>query len=157
MSEYQIAQINIAKARDTLDSEVMRGFVERLDEINALADNSPGFVWRLQTEDGDATGIQAFEDPNIIVNMSVWEDISDLQNFVYKSNHIELIRDRSAWFDKISEVHQALWWLEKGHIPNVEEGKQRLQHLQQHGPSETAFTFAKKMARPSAPSPDLLA
>lgn len=96
MAKYQLAQINIAKARDAMDSETMQGFVDRLDEINALADKSTGFVWRLQTEDGDATSIQAFEDPTLIVNMSVWENIDSLRNFVYKSIHVELVRDRDA-------------------------------------------------------------
>jgi len=140
---YQIAQINIAQAQDSMDSETMKGFVERLDEINALADKSEGFVWRLETEEGDATAIQAFDDPLMIVNMSVWEDIESLKNYVYKSMHVELIRDRDAWFNKITKIHQALWWIPKDHIPSVEEGKEKLNHLQQHGPGEGAFTFAK--------------
>ena len=143
MSKYQLAQINIAKARDTMDSETMKGFVDRLDEINDLADSQPGFIWRLQTEDGDATSIQAFDDPSLIVNMSVWADIDSLKNFVYKSIHIELVRDRDAWFSKMLQVHQALWWVPANHIPSIEEGKIRLQHLEDNGPSEYAFTFAK--------------
>ena len=143
VSEYQLAQINIAKARAAMDSDVMKGFVDRLDEINALADEASGFVWRLQTEAGDATSIQAFEDPDLIVNMSVWQDIDSLKNYVYKSRHVELIRDRDAWFSKIAESHQALWWIPKGHIPTVEEGKERLQLLEANGPSEQAFTFAR--------------
>ena len=143
MSEYQLAQINIAKARAAMDSEVMKGFVDRLDEINALADEAPGFVWRLQTEEGDATAIQAFEDPDLIVNMSVWDGIDSLKNYVYKSLHVELIRDRDAWFSKIAESHQVLWWVPRGHIPTVEEGKERLKLLNASGPTEQAFTFAK--------------
>ena len=143
MSEYQLAQINIAKARAAMDSEVMKGFVDRLDEINALADEAPGFVWRLQTEEGDATAIQAFEDPDLIVNMSVWDDIDSLKSYVYKSLHVELIRDRDAWFSKITESHQVLWWVPRGHIPTVEEGKERLKLLNASGPTEQAFTFAK--------------
>ncbi len=81
-----------------MDSETMKGFVDRLDEINNLADNSPGFIWRLQTEEGDATSIKAFDDPSLIVNMSVWENIETLKKFVYKSLHVELIRDRDAWY-----------------------------------------------------------
>jgi len=140
---YHLAQINIAKAQDSMDSEVMKGFVERLDEINVLADKSPGFVWRLQTEEGNATSIQAFDDPSLIVNMSVWEDIEALKKFVYKSVHVELLRDRDAWFSKIMDAHQALWWIPVGHIPTVNEGKKRLDILQLEGPCEEAFTFSK--------------
>ncbi|MDN3638210.1 DUF3291 domain-containing protein [Simiduia curdlanivorans] len=143
MDRYCLAQINIARARDSMDSETMAGFVERLDEINGLADAAPGFIWRLQTADGDATSIQAFDDPKLIVNMSVWADRDSLRNYVYKSLHVELIRDREAWFEKIAIAHQALWWLPQDHIPTVEEGKARLQHLEDYGPTAHAFTFAK--------------
>ncbi len=143
MTDYHLAQLNIAQAQDTMDSRTMQGFVERLDEINALADHSPGFVWRLQTAEGDATSIQAFDDPLLIVNMSVWTDLESLKNYVYKTNHVELIRDRSAWFHKLTKSHQVLWWVPIGHLPTVEEGKARLQHLDENGSSESAFTFAK--------------
>lgn len=143
MNTFQLAQINIAKARATMDSDIMKGFVDRLDEINALADKSEGFVWRLQTDEGDATSIQAYDDPMIIVNMSVWQDLESLKNFVYKTVHVDLIRDRSAWFDKITNAHQALWWIPAGHIPTVEQGREKLEILQRQGPSREAFTFAK--------------
>ena len=143
MRKYHLAQINIANSRAARDNEIMKGFVDRLDEINAIADSSPGFVWRLQTEEGDATAIQAFDDPLLLVNVSVWEDIDSLKNYVYKSVHVELIQDRDAWFKKTQEAHQALWWIPKGHIPSVEEAKEKLEYLQAHGPSEVAFTFAK--------------
>ncbi|BBM00122.1 DUF3291 domain-containing protein [Microbulbifer sp. GL-2] len=143
MKDFNLAQINIAQSKASMESETMRGFVERLDEINALADGSKGFVWRLQTEEGDATSIQAFDDPMIIVNMSVWEDLESLKNYVYKSAHVELIRDRDAWFNKMKSMHQALWWVPVGHIPTVKEGTGRLSILQSKGPSSEAFTFAK--------------
>lgn len=143
MKKYQLAQVNIAEGKAAIDSEVMQGFVERLDEINAIADSAPGFVWRLQTEDGDATTIQAFDNPNMLVNMSVWKDVSSLKNYVYRTIHVELIQDRDAWFDKMKSAHQALWWIEEGHLPTVEEGKQKINILQQLGPSKDAFTFAK--------------
>ena len=143
MKKYELAQINIANSRAERDSPIMKDFMDRLDEINALADTSPGFVWRLQTEEGDATSIQAFDDPLLLVNISVWEDIESLKVFVYKSNHVELIQDRDAWFKKTADAHQALWWIPRGHIPPVAEAKERLLHLQAHGPSEHAFTFAQ--------------
>lgn len=143
MSKFHLAQLNMAKARDTINSEKMKGFVNRLDEINALADARPGFVWRLQTEDGDSTSIQAFDDPTLIINMSIWTDIDSLKDFVYKSIHIELVRDRESWFSKMQQVHQVLWWTPENCIPTVEEGKIRLQHLEDNGPSEYAFTFSR--------------
>ena len=143
MSRYHLAQINIAKALDSMDSDVMKGFVDRLDEINDLADKSKGFIWRLQTEEGDATSIQAFDDPSLIVNMSVWENIDLLKKFVYRSMHVELIQDRDAWFNKIKNAHQVLWWIPVGHIPTVNEGKEKLELLQLNGPSKDAFTFSK--------------
>ena len=148
LKNYHLAQINIADSRGPRDSEVMRGFINRLDEINALADSSPGFIWRLQTEQGDATAIQAFDDPLLLVNVSVWEDIDSLKNFVYRSLHVELIQDRDAWFKKIQEPHQALWWIPAGHIPSIEEAKAKLAHLQADGPGELAFTFAQPFEPP---------
>lgn len=143
MKTHHIAQINIAQSLDTMDSRTMKSFVDRLDEINALADKSLGFIWRLQTEDGDATSIQAFDDPLLIINMSVWKDIESLKQFVYKSSHIELIKDRDSWFRKMAAAHYILWWIPIGKMPAIEDGKKRLQHLQDHGPSEMAFTFSK--------------
>lgn len=143
MTKYRLAQINIAEALASMESETMKGFVDQLDEINALADQAPGFIWRLQTEEGDATSIQAFDNPRLIVNMSVWENLEYLKNYVYKSLHVELIRDRDAWFNKMINVHQALWWIPAEHIPTVEEGKEKLEYLQLHGVSKIAFTFAK--------------
>ena len=148
LTKYHLAQINIAKSRATRDSEIMKGFIDRLDEINRVADNSPGFIWRLQTDEGDATTIQAFDDPLLLVNMSVWEDIDSLKSFVYKSLHVELIQDRDAWFKKMRESHQALWWVPEGHLPCVNEAKEKHGYLQANGPSEIAFTFSKSFAPP---------
>ena len=143
MDKYRIAQINIARAKNEMNSEEMKGFVERLDEINSIADKSEGFIWRLQGDEGNSTTIKAFDDPMLLVNMSVWRDMESLKNYVYKSVHVELIRDRDAWFTKMADAHQALWWIKAGHIPSVEEGKEKLNYLQEHGVSKTAFTFSK--------------
>ncbi|WP_205743153.1 DUF3291 domain-containing protein [Halioglobus maricola] len=148
MSKCHLAQINIAHSRDTRDSETMKGFMDRLDEINSVADRFPGFVWRLQTEEGDATAIQAFDDPLLLVNVSVWDGLDSLKAFVYKSLHVELIQDRDAWFEKVRQPHQALWWVPEGHLPSVEEGREKLEYLQANGPSEVAFTFAKSFGPP---------
>lgn len=143
MNQHHLAQINIAHAQASMDSQLMKGFVDRLEDINSLADNSPGFVWRLQSDDGDATAIRVFDDPMMLINMSVWENMESLRHFVYKSLHVELISDRDAWFDKIVEMHMTLWWIPAGHIPSIEEGKEKLELLRANGPGKAAFTFAR--------------
>ncbi len=148
MPAYHLAQINIAQAKDQMESDVMKGFVERLDEINALAEASPGFIWRLQDESGNASEIQVFDDPLLLINMSVWQDIDSLKHYVYRSAHVDLLRDRDAWFNKTVQAHQALWWVPAGHVPSEREGVERLQHLQQHGPTAMAFTFARPQSMP---------
>ena len=149
MTTYHLAQVNIARARAEMDADLMSGFVARLDEINRLAEGSKGFVWRLIGDGADATSIRAFDDPMMLVNMSVWEDLESLKHFVYKSAHVELIRDRDAWFSKLLEAHQVLWWVPAGHTPTVHEAKARLDHIRAHGPSPAAFSFAKPFAAPT--------
>ena len=146
---YQIAQINIAQAKADKDSEVMSGFIARLDEIHTLADNAPGFVWRLETEDGEDGSVSVFNDPLLLINMSVWQDIDSLRAFVYKSIHIELLQNRDAWFDKMGEMHQTLWWVPAGHIPSIQEGKDKLDLIRELGPTTDAFTFGKKFPSPN--------
>jgi hypothetical protein len=148
VAEYHLAQLNIAKAKGAMESPVMQGFVDRLDEINALADQAPGFIWRLQTEEGNATAIQAFDDPMLLVNISVWESVDALKHYVYRSLHLELLKERDQWFHKMADSHQVLWWLPAGHIPTVAEAKQRLESLRRIGPSEFAFTFARPFPNP---------
>ena len=150
MTRYHLAQINIAKAVADLDSPLMEGFVSRLEEINALAERAKGFIWRLQSDAGDATSIRIFEDPRIYINMSVWETPEDLKHFIYRSAHVELIRDREAWFGRLSEQHQAAWWIPAGHRPSTEEGRDRLMSLREQGPSATAFTLARPFPRPES-------
>jgi hypothetical protein len=121
----------------------MEGFVARLDEINAIADDSPGFIWRLQTEEGNATNLRPFEDDFILVNMSVWASLSDLLAFVYKSQHRQVLQQRSRWFERFDGPYVALWWIPVGHIPSVEEAKARIAYLRAHGETPFAFTFKK--------------
>ena len=136
-----IAQVNIARMKAPLEDPVMAGFVARLEEINALADRSAGFVWRLQTEKGDATYLRPYDDERILFNLSVWENIDALKQYVYRTAHAELLRDRRSWFEHFDGSYVALWWVPAGHIPTIEEAKERLAHLEQHGPSDVAFTF----------------
>ena len=154
MSHYHLAQVNIARMIAPIDSPVMKGFVDQLPVVNALADRSPGFVWRLQTEAGDATAVQAYDDPLIIVNLSVWDSIEALRNFAYKSAHAGPLRDRLQWFEKPKEAHLALWWIPAGHIPSVEEARDRLVFRRTHGDTPVAFSFAKQYPAPEAPAGD---
>jgi heme-degrading monooxygenase HmoA len=155
-STYHIAQINIARMLAPLDDPIMAEFVASLSEINALADRSPGFFWRFQTEEGDATGIRPYDDDRIIVNFSVWETIEDLKAYVYQSAHAEVMRRRRQWFEKFEGVYMALWWVEAGHIPTVAEAMERLEYLSTHGVSESAFTFKQPFGPPDQAGEDLV-
>lgn len=148
MGKYNIAQVNIARGKAEMDDAIMSGFVSRLDEINEIADNSPGFIWRLQSDDGNATSIEIFDDHMLLVNMSVWENIESLKDFVYKTSHVELIQDREAWFNKMEAAHQTLWWVPNGHFPTVLEAQEKLEHIRRHGPSQNAFTFSNTFVHP---------
>jgi len=143
VSRYHIAQVNIGRIRAELDDPAMAGFVGRLDEINALADASPGFVWRLQTDAGNATYFRPFADERMLLNMSVWESVESLRHYVYKSTHRELLRERHAWFERLESAYAALWWVPSGHLPGVDEAKRRIAHLDAHGPTQFAFTFQR--------------
>ena len=136
-----LAQVNIGRMNDSLDSPVMAGFVARLDELNALADTSRGFVWRLQTGEGNATYLRPYDDDRIIFNLSVWESLADLRAYVYRSAHVEVLRKRHEWFQAFEGPFLALWWVPAGHQPSVDEAKKRLAHLAEHGPTSFAFTF----------------
>jgi hypothetical protein len=139
---FHLAQVNLGKVRGSLDDPVMVGFVQRLEEINALADRSSGFVWRLQTDEGNATYFRPYEhDDRILLNMSVWESVEALKNYVYRTAHAELLRQRHEWFERFARVYMALWWVPAGHLPGIDEAKKRLEHLEKHGPTQYAFTF----------------
>ena len=141
MNTLHIAQVNIGRVKAAPEDPAMAGFMTRLDEINALADGSPGFVWRLQTSEGNATYLRPYDDERILVNMSVWESIEQLKHYVYKTTHAELLRQRQDWFEKFAGSYTALWWIPEGHIPSVDEAKKRLAHLDAQGPTQFAFTF----------------
>ena len=148
--DFELAQINIARAVAPVDDPQLADFMAALDEINALAEASPGFVWRLQTEDGNATSIQAFDDPRLLVNMSVWESCDALFTYVYRSAHAKIMARRREWFDKMDGPYQALWWVTKGHRPSVEEGRKKLQVLAEQGPTPEAFTLKDRFPSPDA-------
>lgn len=148
MTNFHLAQLNIAKAKYDLDDKAMIGFTSRIDQINALAENSPGFIWRLKDESGDATAINAFDDPRLIVNMSVWENQTYLSDYVYRSAHNKVMAKRKTWFDWMEEAYHVLWWIDAGTVPTIEDGKVRLQSLRDNGPTTFAFNF-KNTFQPS--------
>lgn len=125
----------------------MADFVANLERINALAERSPGYVWRLQDEAGDATAIRPFGE-EVLVNLSLWQDVESLSDYVYKSAHTEMLKRRREWFDKAEQVHMVLWWVPAGHRPGVEEAAERLAYLREHGPSAHAFAFRQAFAAP---------
>lgn len=126
-----------------MDDPRIADFVAQLAPINALADAAPGFVWRLQSSYGNAMDIAYSDDPTINVNMSVWKSVEALRDYVYKSNHMPVFRDRAKWFLRMDKPHYCLWWVPAGHIPTVAEGRERLEHYQQHGPTPFSFWFSK--------------
>jgi hypothetical protein len=141
MTNYHLAQINIARMLAPIDDPIMIDFVAQLPPINALAEQSPGFVWRLQSASGDATSIKVYDDDMIIINLTVWEDVDTLREFVYKGNHFGVLRDRKRWFEIFKGSYYALWWIPAGHLPDTEEGKERLEYLREHAESPFAFSF----------------
>ena len=149
---FHLAQVNIARAKGSMDDAVMAGFVARLDDINALADGSPGFVWRLQTPEGNATALHPYDDDRILFNLSVWQTPEHLRAFVYRSMHVEVMRQRKAWFERFDGMYYALWWVPAGHVPSIDEAKARLEHLGTRGESAHAFTFAQLYPAPDATS-----
>lgn len=154
MSGHQLAQVNIARLRAPLDSPQLADFVAALDPVNALADSSPGFVWRLQTEDGDATAIRVFDDDMLIVNMSVWESVEALADFSYRSDHRAVMLQRRKWFERMAEAFLVLWWVPAGHRPSVAEAEDRLARLRHDGPTPGAFTFRSPFPAPDADAPE---
>lgn len=145
---YQLAQINIGRVRAPIGDPLMEGFTSRLDEINALAESMPGFVWRLQTPEGNATSIHVYDDPYLLINMSVWESIDTLWNFAYKAQHAEIMSKRKQWFEPMDIPYMVLWWIPAGHIPTPQEAKERLDMLMKNGPTPEAFTFKQRFPAP---------
>jgi hypothetical protein len=153
MATHHLAQLNIGRMLAPLDSVQLAPFVEALEPVNALADGAPGFVWRLQTEDGDATAIRPYDDDMMIVNLSVWESVEALAEYVYRSDHVAIMRRRRAFFEKMAEAFTVLWWVPAGHRPPVAEAKERLELLRRSGPTPEAFTFRTAFPAPGASEP----
>jgi hypothetical protein len=147
MSDHHLAQVNVSRLIAPIDAPEVADFVAALPPVNARADRAAGFVWRLQTDDGDATAVRAFDDPLVIVNLSVWESIEALEAFAYRDEgHRVVLRRRREWFERHVESHTALWWIPVGTTPTVDEAVARLTHLRVHGPTERAFTFRDRFS-----------
>lgn len=149
---FHLAQANVARMRAPLESPIMEGFRSQLEHINAVADASPGFVWRLQGVDGDATSIRAFDDERILFNMSVWDSVDALHGYVYRSDHVAPLRSRRDWFEAFEGPPLVLWWVPAGHVPTIEEAKEKLDVLKERGPTADAFTFRSAFPPPGVPS-----
>ncbi len=154
MRDFHLAQVNVARLSAPLDSPQLADFVANLEPINAVADASEGFVWRLQTEAGDATALRFMDDDWLIVNMSVWKSLEALRSYVYRSRHADVLRRRQEWFDRMVEAHVALWWIEAGTLPTLDDARERLLRLRADGPTPDAFTLKEPypLRRP-APTP----
>ena len=140
-----VAQINIGTMIAPTDDPRVAEFMDALEAVNALADDAPGFVWRLQTDEGNATSIQIFPNPLELVNMSVWESVDDLKAYVYRSEHVDFFRRRAEWFEADAK-RVALWYVAPGSIPELDEAVRRVEFVEQHGPSPYAFGFAQPPA-----------
>jgi len=149
MSNWQLAQLNVALLKAPLDSPELKDFVDNLDRINELAESSPGFAWRLKGDGNDATSLRPLGD-NVLVNMSVWRDAEALKNYVYQTAHAQIMRRRREWFTRMAEAYLVLWWVPAGHQPTVAEAVARLQLLREKGPSPEAFTFGEAFTAPDA-------
>ncbi|WP_086668188.1 DUF3291 domain-containing protein [Lentzea kentuckyensis] len=147
---HELAQVNISRLLAPLDSPLLKEFVDALDPVNAVADAAPGFRWRMQTEDGNATSMRVFDDDWLIVNMSVWESPEMLLAYVYGDDHRAVLRGRRQWFHHPVEAMTALWWVPAGHRPSVAEAEERLVHLRSHGPSSHVFTLKETYGATSA-------
>jgi hypothetical protein len=152
-SRFHLAEINIGRLRAPVGDPMIADFVANLDRINALAEASPGFVWRLTGAGNNATDIRP--DPNdamMALNMSLWSDLQALGAFVYRSDHVGVMRRRAEWFERL-ELFVALWWVPIGHRPTVEEGMGKIETLRRLGPTPEAFTFRAPFPAPDAEVP----
>ncbi len=140
-SPYHLAQINVGQLIAPQDDPRVAEFIENIDRINAQAENSPGFVWRLKDDTGTALSFQAFENPLIISNLSVWQDVESLRHFVYNTQHREFLSRRKEWFELMKQTYLALWWIPAGYTPTLEEGIGKLAQIKEIGPTPSAFNF----------------
>ena len=147
---YHLAQLNIAKMNFPYEDPRFSDFIDTLDPVNESAESMPGFVWRLKTDEGNATSINVYDDNLLLVNMSVWQSLDHLVEFVRSGAHLAIMRRRREWFAASDLPYLVLWWVPAGHEPGVEEAEQRLDHLRVNGPTDQAFNFSKPFPAPSS-------
>jgi hypothetical protein len=140
--DFQLAQLNLAKPRYPLDDPRMAEVMDNLNRINELGKAAPGFVWILEDDSGNATAIHAFEDPSILINLTVWESIETLRAFAYQTEHVDYVRRRHEWFEPM-KPYMVLWWVPAGSLPSISDSKDRIAHFATHGPTPYAFTFSR--------------
>ncbi|MCF0063749.1 DUF3291 domain-containing protein [Dyadobacter chenwenxiniae] len=149
MKQFQLAQINVAKMKGVnINDPMMKEFVDNLDAVNALAEMSEGFVWRLKEDNNNATDLDPYQDPTIITNISVWRDVSTLQQFTYRSFHSDFLKRRREWFSVYGKVYMAMWWVPSGEYPTMEQAMERVEYLAKNGPSQYAFSFKNSFSMP---------
>lgn len=134
-----LAQVNIARLRYPADDPRLADFVNNLDRINEMAERMPGFVWRLRDDNGNAMSIQAFGDPNIIINLSVWEDAESLELFVWKTAHRQIYARKAEWFEPLNTSYFAMWWIDPEHRPDPAEARRKLDQLDANGSGDDVF------------------
>ncbi|GGJ75817.1 hypothetical protein GCM10011583_04090 [Streptomyces camponoticapitis] len=154
---YELAQVNIARLRHPLESAELKDFVDALDPVNAVADGSDGFRWRLQSDSGNATDVPVLGDRWLIMNLTVWRDMDALTAFMYTGRHRELLARRFEWFERVEEAMTTLWWVEAGARPTPRDAELRLLHLREHGPTAHAFTLRKTYGPPGDEAPETAA
>jgi len=147
-AKFHLAEVNVGRLKASIDHPMIKDFANNLDRINALAEGSPGFVWRLKGDGNNATDLAINGDPLFIPNLSVWEDIPSLGAYVYRSGHVEIMRRRREWFEQM-DLYMALWWIPAGHVPTVEEALEKLALIEAHGPTPAAFTFKTPFPPPT--------
>ena len=145
---HQLAQINVGRLKYAAEDARLADFMNNLDHINGIAEASPGFIWRLKDETGNATSIRAYEDPHVIVNLSVWESIEALQIFAYRTEHVQFFRRREEWFEDFGGPSMALWWIRIGQYPSATQGREKVEYLTKYGGTPRAFTFREKFVAP---------
>jgi len=146
---FQLAQLNVARMRGVnINDPIMKEFVDNLDRVNALAEQSDGFVWRLKDESNNATQLNPYNDVQVIINLSVWQSVEALEHYVYKTFHVDFLKRKREWFEKFGKAHIALWWVPAGKLPTVDEAVAKLDHLQKYGASELVFDFRNRFPHP---------
>lgn len=146
---FQLAEINVARMKGvTINDPIMKEFVDNLDRVNELAENSEGFVWRLKDESNNATHLNPYNDEQVIINMSVWQSVEALEQYVYKTFHTDFLKRKREWFQTYGKVHTAMWWIPQGQFPTVEEAVEKLDYLEKNGASSVVFTFRNRFPQP---------